>query len=99
MQLKDLPEKLQMDILAVSNKYMRDHPELSIHETKHIDQAVIDGMEFEARRHNSRAEVLWQTLQAFRDAVEREYCPHEDRMTKVLGLVDQCLKENKPEII
>lgn len=98
MTLKDLPEKLQMEILAVSNKYMRDHPELSIHETKHINQAVIDGMEFEARRHNSKAETLYQTLQAFRDSVEREYVILP-KMTKLLSLVDQCLIENKPEII
>lgn len=103
MKLKDLPEKLQLEILRISNTYMRNHPELDIHLTKHIDQAVIDGMEFEARRHNSKAESLWQTLAAFRNMLVLLPAPKDEshllQLSSTIALVDQCLIENKPEII
>lgn len=100
MQLKDLPDEIQLQILAWSNTYMRSNPSVDIHLTSHLDNAVVAGMELEAKRHNSHAEVLWQTLQAFKDSVDRGLMYEKPaRITQVLSLVDQCLIENRPNTI
>ncbi len=94
MTFKDLPESLQLQITAWSDAYMR---EKNIHPTaflEHLDEAMAAGIVLEATRHNSRAENLWQGLTAFRNAVLKK-----QDTPQMWNLVDQCLIENKPEIL
>ncbi len=103
MTFKDLPESLQMQILEWSNKYMRDNNIYPTEWLTHLDEAMAAGIVLEATRHNSKAESLWQTLSAFRNMLIILPAPKEDahlqQLSSTIALVDQCLIENKPEII
>ena len=98
MQLKDLPEQIQSQILNWSNAHMRANPSIDINLTCHLDEAQVAGMQLEANRHNSKCEHLWQTLNALRIAV-LAISPTQTEYVPFLNLVDQCLVENKPEIL
>lgn len=59
------------------------------------------GAKWEASRHNSKAENLWQSLNAFKIAVIKnmEGAIPDSKLIEMLALVDQCLLENKPETL
>lgn len=64
---------------------------------------TIQGMSFEATRHNSKAENLWQTLNAFVKIVQKSCSTATEEellvLNNAISLVDQCLIENKPDIL
>jgi len=98
MNLKDLPESLQILALNAANVIIRNLEGQPIELMDLIDKAILRGIEIESTRHNSKAENLYQVLLAFRGIVGRQ--PFSDMtLIETLSLVDQCLVENKPELL
>lgn len=97
MKLKDLPEEIQLKVLEFSNKIIRSLEGQPVELIDILDKAVIAGMALEATMHNSKAENLWQTLQAFLNLMYT--MPNEMDLRVFYALVEQCLIENKPQTI
>lgn len=103
MKLKDLPEDIQLLIVERNNAYIRSNPGIDIHLLKHLDEAVVAGMELEANRQNSKCENLGQTLLACRNFMLTQPAPYttvaKKKLSNFISLVDQCLIENKPQTL
>lgn len=57
------------------------------------------GAKWEASRHNSKAESLWQVLNALKIVIQTDHILIQNIAPQVLSLVDQCLLENRPETL
>lgn len=96
MKLKDLPEHIQEQAFLFTNKIVRNLEGEPVELLDLLDKTYAAG----AGNYMTKAANLYQGLMGLRHSLVRtDYFMASPNILVVLNLVDQCLIENKPEII
>lgn len=89
MKLKDLPENIQEQAFLFTNKIVRNLEGEPVELLDLLDKTYAAG----AGQYMIKAANLYQALIGLKMAVLN------NRGIELIGLVEECLKENKPEIL
>ena len=92
---------MQSKVESAAWDYMKDKFHLSetVFGAGDVIHGFEDGANWEANRPDSKSAKLWQTLTGLRNAIITDPILAMNIAPQVLSLVDQCLIENKPEIL